>query len=73
MPQQAINLPNFGSMNRPSLLEEKRFPPLTVETLRARGDEVREMNMTSVLQAIARGHAHGKMLWFGGRIRVRGW
>ncbi|MGV3682000.1 MAG: gamma-glutamyltransferase family protein [Acidovorax sp.] len=66
MPQQAINLPNFGSMNGPSLLEEKRFPSLTVETLRARGAEVREMNMTSGLQAITRGHAHGKKLWFGG-------
>lgn len=66
MPQQAINLPNFGSMNGPSLLEEKRFPSLTVETLRARGAEVREMNMTSGLQAITRGHAHGKKLWLGG-------
>jgi gamma-glutamyltranspeptidase/glutathione hydrolase len=71
MPQQAINLPNFGSMNGPSLLEEKRFPSLTVETLRARGAEVREMNMTSGLQAIARGHAHGKVLWLGGG-RIRG-
>lgn len=60
MPQQAINLPNFGSMNGPTLLEEKRFPPATVEALRARGAEVREMNMTSGLQAITRGQAHGK-------------
>ena len=66
MPQQAINLPNFGSMNGPTLLEEKRFPPATVETLRARGAEVREMNMTSGLQAITRGQAHGKKLWMGG-------
>ncbi len=50
--QQAIDLPNFGSNNGPSLLEEKRFPPATVEALRARGAEVREMNMTSGLQAI---------------------
>ena len=50
--QQAINLPNFGSLNGPSLLEEKRFPPATVEALRARGAEVREMAMTSGLQAI---------------------
>ena len=66
MPQQAINLPNFGSMNGPTLLEEKRFPPATVEALRARGAEVREMNMTSGLQAITRGQAHGKKLWMGG-------
>ncbi|MBK8073580.1 MAG: gamma-glutamyltransferase family protein [Ramlibacter sp.] len=65
-PQQAINLPNFGSNNGPSLLEEKRFPPATVEALRARGAEVREQNMTSGLQAITRGQAHGMQLWFGG-------
>jgi gamma-glutamyltranspeptidase/glutathione hydrolase len=66
MPQQAINLPNFGSMNGPTLLEENRFPPATVEALRARGAEVREMNMTSGLQAITRGQAHGKKVWLGG-------
>ncbi|WP_341914688.1 gamma-glutamyltransferase family protein [Polaromonas sp. YR568] len=66
MPQQAINLPNFGSLNGPTLLEEKRFAPATVEALKARGHEVREMPMTSGLQAIARGQAHGKPLWLGG-------
>ena len=66
MPQQAINLPNFGSLNGPSLLEEKRFPPATVEALRARGAEVREQALTSGLQAIARGQAHGTPLWLGG-------
>ena len=65
-PQQAINLPNFGSLGGPSLLEEKRFPPATVEQLRARGAEVREMNMTSGLQAITRGQAHGQPVWLGG-------
>jgi gamma-glutamyltranspeptidase/glutathione hydrolase len=65
-PQMAINLPNFGSTNGPTLLEEKRFPPATVEALRARGHEVREMNMTSGLQAITRGQAHGQILLFGG-------
>lgn len=50
--QQAIDLPNFGSLGGPSLLEEKRFPPATVQALRARGAEVREMTMTSGLQAI---------------------
>lgn len=53
-PQQAIDLPNFGSFNGPSLLEEKRFPPATVEALRTRGAEVREQAMTSGLQAIQR-------------------
>lgn len=65
-PQMAINLPNFGSTNGPTLLEEKRFPPATVEALRTRGHEVREMNMTSGLQAITRGQAHGQMMLFGG-------
>ena len=50
--QQAIDLPNFGSLNGPSLLEENRFAPATVEALRARGAEVREQPMTSGLQAI---------------------
>lgn len=65
-PQQAINLPNFGSTNGPSLLEEKKFPPATVEALRTRGAEVREMNMTSGLQAIVRANVHGKPLLLGG-------
>jgi gamma-glutamyltranspeptidase/glutathione hydrolase len=65
-PQQAINLPNFASLNGPSILEEKRFPAATVEALRARGAEVREQAMTSGLQAITRGTAHGEMFWFGG-------
>lgn len=65
-PQQAINLPNFASLNGPSVLEEKRFPPATVEALRARGAEVREQAMTSGLQAITRGQAHGELFWFGG-------
>ncbi len=66
LPQQAINLPNFAALNGPTLLEEKRFAPATVEALRARGYEVREITMTSGLQAIARGQAHGKPLWLGG-------
>ena len=65
-PQQAINLPNFGSTNGPSVLEEKRFAPATVEALRTRGAEVREMNMTSGLQALTRAEVHGKKLWLGG-------
>ncbi|WP_431096989.1 gamma-glutamyltransferase [Polaromonas aquatica] len=66
LPQQAINLPNFGSLNGPSLLEEKRFAPATVEALKARGAEVREVPMTSGLQALTRGQAHGTPVWLGG-------
>ena len=65
-PQQAINLPNFSSLNGPSLLEEKRFPAATVNALRQRGAEVKEQQLTSGLQAITRGEAHGKTFWFGG-------
>lgn len=65
-PQQAINLPNFSSLNGPSLLEEKRLPEATVTALRQRGAEVKEQQLTSGLQAITRGEAHGKTFWFGG-------
>jgi len=50
--QQAINLPNFGSLNGPTLLEQQRYPASTVDALKARGHEIREMDMTSGLQAI---------------------
>ncbi len=60
--QQAVNLPNFGSLNGPTLLEAGRFGPAITEALKARGHEVREMEMTSGLQAIER-TATG---WFGG-------
>ena len=50
--QQAIDLPNFGSLNGPTLLEEKRFAPSEVNALRARGAEVREQAMTSGVQAV---------------------
>ena len=52
--QAAISLPNFGSLNGPTLLEEARFPSTTIDALRRRGHEVREQNMTSGLQAIQR-------------------
>ena len=66
LPQQAINLPNFASLNGPTVLEEKRFLTATEDALKARGAEVREANMTSGLQAITRGYAHGEPLWMGG-------
>ena len=60
--QQAINLPNFGSFNGPTVLEQKRFPPATIEALKARGHTVDEIDMTSGLQAIQRTPSG----WFGG-------
>ncbi|MFZ9677139.1 MAG: gamma-glutamyltransferase family protein, partial [Quisquiliibacterium sp.] len=53
-PQHAINLPNFGSTNGPTLLEKKRFPSATIDALRSRGHPIREIEMTSGLQAIQR-------------------
>ena len=50
--QQAIDLPNFGSLNGQTLLEEKRFSPSFVEALRARSHVVNEVGMNSGLQAI---------------------
>ena len=60
--QQAIDLPNFGSNNGPTLLEQRRFTPAVVQSLQARGHEVREQDMTSGLQAIQRTPTG----WFGG-------
>ena len=51
-PQRAIDLPNFGSFNGPTLLEAGRFPAATIDALRARGHEVVETELTSGLQAI---------------------
>ena len=50
----------------PLVEAERVFISLPWSTLRARGAEVREMNMTSGLQAITLGNAHGKKLWMGG-------
>jgi gamma-glutamyltranspeptidase/glutathione hydrolase len=60
--QRAIDLPNFGSYNGPTVLERGRFPPATVQALRERGHVVVETDMTSGLQAIQR-RGSG---WFGG-------
>lgn len=53
--QQAITLPNFASLNVPTQLKEKRFPAATIDARRARGHEVREIDMSCGLQAIERG------------------
>lgn len=65
-PQQAIDLPNFGSVGGPVVLEEKRFAPATAAALRARGGEVREQALTSGLQAIVRKTENGQALWVSG-------
>jgi gamma-glutamyltranspeptidase/glutathione hydrolase len=60
--QQAIDLPNFGSYNGPTLLEAGRFPASTVEALRQRGHTANEVPLPSGLQAIQRTPTG----WFGG-------
>ncbi|QGZ30439.1 gamma-glutamyltransferase [Stutzerimonas stutzeri] len=60
--QRAIDLPNFGSFNGPTVLEAGRFPASTVEALKARGHQLNETEMTSGLQAIQRTDSG----WFGG-------
>ena len=65
-PQDAINLPNFGTTGGPLLLEKARFPAPTVQALQARGHTVQEVEMTSGLQAIMRGTQRGQRVWLGG-------
>jgi gamma-glutamyltranspeptidase/glutathione hydrolase len=52
--QNAIDLPNFGSFNGPTVLEAGRFPEATTEVLRGRGHTVAEIELTSGVQAIHR-------------------
>lgn len=59
--QQAINLPNFGSRNGPTELEQGRTPDTVVQGLKARGHEVLLNEQTSGLQGVQR-HAGG---WLG--------
>jgi gamma-glutamyltranspeptidase/glutathione hydrolase len=60
--QQAIDLPNFGSFNGPTVLETGRFPADTVAALKARGHSVVVTDLPSGLQAIQRSTGG----WFGG-------
>jgi gamma-glutamyltranspeptidase / glutathione hydrolase len=53
-PQQAIDLPNFGALGDPLVVEEKRFSAETLQSLRTRGAEVRELALTSGLQTIVK-------------------
>ena len=50
--QQAISLPNFSSLNGPTILEQKRFPENTIKALQSKGHDVRETPLPSGLQAI---------------------
>lgn len=64
--QQAISLPNFGSRNGPTEVEQGRIPNTVIEALKARGHNVRVMEQTSGLQGIMRTQIRGEDMWFGG-------
>jgi gamma-glutamyltranspeptidase/glutathione hydrolase len=65
--QQAISLANFGSRNGPTEVEQGRFGRDVVDSLQARGHEVREIPMTSGLQGIVRVRLpDGRPGWAGG-------
>ena len=65
-PQQAIALPNFGTVGGPLVLEGGRFTPTFVAALRERGHEVREQALTSGLQAVVKQHQNGQAAWVSG-------
>lgn len=50
--QEAIDLPNFGNYNGPSVLEEDRYPEAFIDDLEAMGHEIIVRPMTSGIQAI---------------------
>lgn len=50
--QEAVDLPNFGNYNGPSVLEEDRFPAELIEALEAMGHQIVVRPMTSGLHAI---------------------
>jgi len=64
--QQAISLPNFGSRNGPTELEQGRVSNSLVEQLQAKGHNVRVIEQTSGLQGIMRTTIDGREVWFGG-------
>ncbi|WP_176157126.1 gamma-glutamyltransferase [Burkholderia multivorans] len=64
--QQAIALPNFGSMNGPTQLERGRVSDALVEGLKGRGHDVQLVQMNSGLQGIQRLNVQGQTVWFGG-------
>lgn len=63
--QEAINLPNIGSRNGPTELEQGRVPDALIRQLKAKGHEVQNMEQTSGLHGIMRLSVHGDDVWFG--------
>lgn len=66
-PQAAISLPNFGSRNGPTELEQGQFSAALIQALKDKGHAVNEIDMTSGTQAIVRvKDAQGKTSLAGG-------
>lgn len=61
-PQAAVDLPNFGTLGGPLVLEQGRFPLATVEALQQRGHTVQQGELTSGAQALVRSQG----AWLGG-------
>ncbi len=64
--QQAIDLPNFGSRNGPTELEQGRTPDGLLTALQSKGHTLRVMEQTSGVQAIMRIRRNGEPGWFAG-------
>ena len=66
-PQAAISLPNFGSRNGATELEQGLFSPALKQALKDKGHALSEIDMTSGIQAIVRTRdAQGKVSLSGG-------
>lgn len=61
-PQAAADLPNFGTLGGPLLLEPDRFSATTLDTLRQRGHTVQQTDLTSGSQALVKREGR----WLGG-------
>lgn len=55
--QDAVNLPNFGSINGPTFLEAGRFGASTLDALNRRNHQVQQFELPSGLQALERSPA----------------
>lgn len=64
--QTAIDLPNVGSRNGPTELEQGHVSPALVEALEARGHDVLLDEQTSGLHGIMRSQVNGGDIWLGG-------
>ena len=69
-PQQAIDLPNFGTLGGPLMLETARFAPSTLQTLEKQGSPIKAIAMTSGLHILRRdpqqSSAQSSAVWLGG-------